>query len=248
MSGHSKWSTIKRAKGVADAKRGKIFTKIAREIMLATKAGGANAEENAALRLAVAKARQANMPKDNVQRAIDRATATGGGENWEEVRYEAYGPGGVALLIDTLTDNRNRTVSDVRSALTKAGGNLGETGSVAWTFEQKGVVLIELGADVDAEDVELQAIDAGAEEVEIDSGVLEVVAAPSELETLRGGLEGSGFSIASAEVIMRPTTTVGVDESRGRQILRLIETLEELDDVQRVFTNADFPDSVLVEA
>ena len=145
MSGHSKWSTIKRAKGAADAKRGKIFTKIAREIMVAAKAGGPSPEENAALRIAIGKARQANMPKDNVQRAIDRATATGGGEHWEEIRYEAYGPGGVALLIDTLTDNRNRTVSDLRSTLTKAGGSLGETGSVAWTFEQKGVVLVDLG-------------------------------------------------------------------------------------------------------
>lgn len=248
MSGHSKWSTIKRAKGAADAKRGKIFTKISREIMVAAKSGGADPNENAALRLAVGKARQANMPKDNVQRAIDRATATGGGENWEEVVYEAYGPGGVALLIDTLTDNRNRTVSDVRSTLTKAGGNLGETGSVAWTFEKKGVVLVDLGEGMDEEELELQAIDAGAEDVEIDNGVLEVVADPSDFEAVRDGIETAGVAIASAEVIMRPTNTVGVDESKGRQILRLIETLEDLDDVQRVSTNADFPDSVLVEA
>lgn len=248
MSGHSKWSTIKRAKGAADAKRGQIFTKVAREIMVAAKAGGPNPEENASLRLAIGKARQVNMPKDNVQRAIDRATATGGGEDWEEVRYEAYGPGGVAMLIDTLTDNRNRTVSDVRSRLTKAGGNLGETGSVAWTFEQKGVVLVDLDESADAEELELQAIDAGAEDVDVDSGVLEVVTAPSDFESVRDGLEGNGVRIASAEVIMRPTTTVDVDESRGRQILRLVESLEDLDDVQRVSTNAEFPDSVLVEA
>ena len=248
MSGHSKWSTIKRAKGAADAKRGKIFTKIAREIMVSARVGGPNIVDNAALRIAIGKARQANMPKENVQRAIDRASTTGGGENWEEVRYEAYGPAGVALLIDTLTDNRNRTVSDVRSALTKAGGNLGETGSVAWTFEQKGVLLIDLTETTDAEDLELQAIDAGAEDVDVDSGVLEVVTAPTNIETVRDGLEGSGATIASAEVIMRPTNTVGVDETKGRQILRLIDTLEDLDDVQRVSTNADFPDSVLVEA
>jgi len=248
MSGHSKWSTIKRAKGAADAKRGKVFTKIAREIMVSARVGGPNIVDNAALRLAIGKARQANMPKDDVQRAIDRASATSGGENWEEVRYEAYGPAGVALLIDTLTDNRNRTVSDVRSALTKAGGNLGETGSVAWTFEQKGVLLIDLTETTDAEDLELQAIDAGAEDVDVDSGVLEVVTAPTDIESVRGGLEGSGATIASAEVIMRPTNTVGVDETKGRQILRLIDTLEDLDDVQRVSTNADFPDSVLVEA
>ena len=248
MSGHSKWSTIKRAKGAADAKRGKIFTKVAREIMVAAKAGGPNPDENSALRLAMAKARQANMPKDNVQRAIDRATGAGGGEDWQEIRYEAYGPGGVALLIDALTDNRNRTVSDVRSTLTKAGGSLGETGSVAWTFEQKGVVLIDLGDGVDEEDLELQAIDAGAEDIEVDGGVLEIVTAPADVETVRSGLEGNGATIASAEVIMRPTNTIGVDESRGRQIVRLIESLEDLDDVQRVSTNADLPDSVLAEA
>lgn len=248
MSGHSKWSTIKRAKGAADAKRGKIFTKVAREIMVAAKAGGPNPDENSALRLAMAKARQANMPKDNVQRAIDRATGAGGGEDWHEIRYEAYGPGGVALLIDALTDNRNRTVSDVRSTLTKAGGSLGETGSVAWTFEQKGVVLIDLGDGVDEEDLELQAIDAGAEDIEVDGGVLEVVTAPADVEAVRSGLEGGGVTIASAEVVMRPTNTIGVDESKGRQIVRLIESLEDLDDVQRVSTNADLPDSVLAEA
>ncbi len=248
MSGHSKWSTIKRAKGAADARRGKIFTKVAREIMVAAKAGGPNPDENSALRLAMAKARQANMPKDNVQRAIDRATGAGGGEDWQEIRYEAYGPGGVALLIDALTDNRNRTVSDVRSTLTKAGGSLGETGSVAWTFEQKGVVLIDLGDGVDEEDLELQAIDAGAEDIEVDGGVLEVVTAPADVEAVRSGLEGNGATIASAEVIMRPTNTIGVDESKGRQIVRLIESLEDLDDVQRVSTNADLPDSVLAEA
>jgi len=248
MSGHSKWSTIKRSKGLIDAKRGKIFTKIAREIMVSARAGGPSVEENAALRLAVAKARQANMPKENVQRAIDRATATAGGENWQEVRYEAYGPGGVALLIDTLTDNRNRTVSDVRSRLTKAGGNLGETGSVAWTFEMKGVVVVQLDGDTDAEDLELQAIEVGAEDVALDGGTLEIVAAPNDFEAVRDGIEQTGAAIASAEVIMRPTTTVDVDESKGRQILRLIETLEDLDDVQRVSCNADFPEAVFAEA
>ena len=248
MSGHSKWSTIKRSKGLIDAKRGKIFTKIAREIMVSAKAGGPNIVDNAALRLAVAKARAANMPKDNVQRAIERATSTAGGENWQEVRYEAYGPGGVALLIDTLTDNRNRTVSDVRSRLTKAGGNLGETGSVAWTFEMKGVVVVDVTDGVDAEDLELQAIEVGAEDVDLDEGVLEIVASPTDFEAVRDGIESAGVTIASAEVVMRPTSTVGVDESKGRQILRLIETLEDLDDVQRVSTNADFPDSVFAEA
>ena len=248
MSGHSKWSTIKRAKGAADAKRGKIFTKIAREIMVAAKSGGPNVSDNSALRLAVAKARQANMPKDNVQRAIDRATAEAGGEDWHEVRYEAYGPGGVALLIDALTDNRNRTVSDVRSTLSKAGGNMGEAGSVAWIFAQKGLLMIEVAPDADAEEMELQAIDAGAEDVEVDDGILEVVTDPSRLEAVRDDLAAGGGAVASAEVVMRPTNTVEVTEACGRQLLRLIDLLEDLDDVQRVSTNADFPDAILVEA
>ena len=188
------------------------------------------------------------MPKDNVQRAIDRASAEAGGEDWHEVRYEAYGPGGVAVLIDALTDNRKRTVSDVRSTLVKVGGNMGEAGSVAWTFEQKGVVLIELAGDADPEELELQAIDAGAEDVEVDNGVLEVVTDPSSLEAVRDGLAAGGGAIASAEVVMRPTNTVEVTEACGRQLLRLIDSLEDLDDVQRVSTNADFPDSILVEA
>ena len=248
MSGHSKWSTIKRAKGASDAKRAKIFTKIGRELAVAARAGGANPDDNPALRMAVTKARAANMPKDNIKRAIEKATAASGGENWESVRYEAYGPGGVALLIDALTDNRNRTVAEVRSRLTKAGGNMGETGSVGWIFEQKGQIVVDVGQGVDADEVALSVIDVGAEDVQVDEGFIEIVTAPSDLEAVRGALEEAGTSIGSAEVEMRPTNVVSLNESKGRVMLHLIEALEDLDDVQKVYSNADFPDSVLVEA
>jgi YebC/PmpR family DNA-binding regulatory protein len=248
MSGHSKWSTIKRAKGASDAKRAKIFTKIGREIAVAARAGGANPDDNPALRMAVTKARGANMPKDTIKRAIEKATAASGGENWESVRYEAYGPGGVALLIDALTDNRNRTVAEVRSRLTKAGGNMGETGSVGWIFEQKGQIVVDVVQGVDADEVALSVIDIGAEDVQVEDGFIEIVTAPSDLETVRGALEEAGTTIGSAEVEMRPTNTVSLNENKGRVMLHLIEALEDLDDVQKVYSNADFPDSVLVEA
>ena len=248
MSGHSKWSTIKRAKGASDAKRAKIFTKIGRELAVAARAGGANPDDNPALRMAVTKARAANMPKDTIKRAIEKATAESGGENWESVRYEAYGPGGVALLIDALTDNRNRTVAEVRSRLTKAGGNMGETGSVGWIFEQKGQIVVDIGQGVDADEVALAMIDVGAEDVQVEEGFIEIVTAPTDLEAVRAALEEAGTAIGSAEVEMRPTNTVALDESRGRVMLHLIEALEDLDDVQKVYSNADFPDSVLVEA
>ncbi len=248
MSGHSKWSTIKRAKGASDAKRAKIFTKIGRELAVAARAGGANPDDNPALRMAVTKARAANMPKDTIKRAIEKATAESGGENWESVRYEAYGPGGVALLIDALTDNRNRTVAEVRSRLTKAGGNMGETGSVGWIFEQKGQIVVDVDQGVDADEVALSVIDVGAEDVQVEEGFIEIVTAPSDLEAVRGALEEAGTSIGSAEVEMRPTNVVSLNESKGRVMLHLIEALEDLDDVQKVYSNADFPDSVLVEA
>ncbi|MEE9278012.1 MAG: YebC/PmpR family DNA-binding transcriptional regulator, partial [Dehalococcoidia bacterium] len=165
-----------------------------------------------------------------------------------EIRYEAYGPGGVAMLIDTLTNNRNRTVAEVRAALTKAGGSMGETGSVAWVFEQKGVIAIDLGPDTDADSIALAAIDAGAEDVEVDDGLVEVLTQPSALEAIRATLESGGVSIGSAEVMMRPGNSVGLEEDKARSLMKLIDALEDLDDVQRVYSNADFPDSVLVEA
>lgn len=248
MSGHSKWSTIKRKKGSTDAKRAKVFTKIAREIMVAARTGSPDPDENAILRMAVAKARQANMPKDNVQRAIDRASATAGGENWEEVRYEAYGPGGVAMLIDAVTDNRNRTVAEIRSALTKAGGTMGETGSVGWVFEHKGVIVVDVLDGVDADAVVLQAIDAGAEDVQVDDDIIEVITDPTSLEAVRQQLEADGVVIGSAEAVMQPTNTVDLNDAKTKTMLKLIDALEDLDDVQRVFSNAEFSDAALVEA
>ncbi len=248
MSGHSKWSSIKRKKGVTDAKRGQLFTKLGREISVAARGGGPNPDENSALRLAIERARQNNMPKDNIQRAIDRATNAGDGAQLEEIRYEAYGPGGAAILIDSLTDNRNRAVSDVRAALTRAGASMAGSGAVAWIFEQKGVIGVDLEAGVDADEVALAAIDGGAEDVEVEPDLVEVITAPNDLEQARSSVESAGVSVAFAEVVMRPTNTVEVDVSQARSLLRLIDALEDLDDVQRVFTNADFPDAVLAEA
>ena len=248
MAGHSKWAQIKRKKGVTDAKRGQLFTKLGRELAVAARQGGGNPDENPALRLAIERARQNNMPKDNIQRAIDRATNAADAAQLEEIRYEAYGPGGAALLIDSLTDNRNRTVSEVRSALTRAGANMAESGAVAWIFEQKGVIGVDLDGGVDADEVALAAIDGGAEDIAVETDLVEVITAPADLEQARSSVEQAGVAIANAEVIMRPTNTVEVDESQARSLLRLIEALEELDDVQRVFTNADLPDAVLAEA
>lgn len=248
MAGHSKWAQIKRKKGVTDAKRGQLFTKLGRELAVAARQGGGNPDENPALRLAIERARQNNMPKDNIQRAIDRATNAADAAQLEEIRYEAYGPGGAALLIDSLTDNRNRTVSEVRSALTRAGANMAESGAVAWIFEQKGVIGVDLDGGVDADEVALAAIDGGAEDVAVEAELVEVITAPADLEQARSSVEQAGVAVATAEVIMRPTNTVEVDESQARSLLRLIEALEELDDVQRVFTNADLPDAVLAEA
>ena len=248
MSGHSKWSSIKRKKGVTDAKRGQLFTKLGREISVAARGGGGNPDENSALRLAIERARGSNMPKDNIQRAIDRATNAGDAAQLEEIRYEAYGPGGAAILIDSLTDNRNRAVSDVRSALTRAGASMAASGAVGWIFEQKGVIGVDLEAGVDADEVALAAIDGGAEDVEVESDLVEVITAPNDLDQARRSVEGAGVSVAFAEVVMRPTNTVEVDVTQARTLLRLIDALEDLDDVQRVFTNADFPDAVLAEA
>ena len=248
MAGHSKWAQIKRKKGVTDAKRGQLFTKLGRELAVAARQGGSNPDENPALRLAIERARQNNMPKDNIQRAIDRATNAADAAQLEEIRYEAYGPGGAALLIDSLTDNRNRTVSEVRSALTRAGANMAESGAVAWIFEQKGVIGVDLEAGVDADEVALAAIDGGAEDVAVEPDLVEVITAPADLEQARVSVEQSGVAVATAEVVMRPTNTVAVDGAQARALLRLIEALEELDDVQRVFTNADVPDAVLAEA
>ncbi len=248
MAGHSKWAQIKRKKGVTDAKRGQLFTKLGREIAVAVRGGGPKLEENAALRLAVERARGSNMPNANIERAIERASGGGDGSQLEEIRYEAYGPGGAALLIDSLTDNRNRTVAEVRAALTRAGTSMAEAGAVAWLFEQKGVIEIDVDDRADPDDIALAAIDGGAEDVAVDDVLVEVITAPADLESARHAVEQLGAPIASAEVVMRATNTVPVDTDQATRLLRLIDLLEELDDVQRVFTNADFPDAALVEA
>ena len=240
MSGHSKWATIKRKKGAADAKRGQLFTKLAREIQVAAREGGGDPESNFRLRLAVQKARTENMPQDNIQRAIQRGAGTGGdGAHFEEVMYEGYGPSGVAFLVQTLTDNRNRTVSEVRSIFTKAGGSLGESGSVAWMFEPRGLIFIEPKPGDDTDELTLAAIDAGAEDVAMEEDQLEVVTAFQDLKHVQDQLSLQGMHIANAETTMVPKTTMTLEEKGVEQTVRLIDKLEELDDVQTVYTNLD---------
>ncbi|MGH2451685.1 MAG: YebC/PmpR family DNA-binding transcriptional regulator [Candidatus Limnocylindria bacterium] len=247
MSGHSKWSQIKRQKGAADAKRGILFTKMTRELALAAREGGPDPDANFRLRLAIERARGANMPHANIQRAIDRATGGGDGAQLESVVYEGYGPGGVSLMVEAATDNRNRTASEVRSAFTKGGGKLGESGSVQWIFEQKGVIELDASAR-DADEVALLAIDAGAEDVEVDGSLLTVYTSPSAFERVKAALDAAGLRTESAEVSMRPSSAVRVEGETARKVLRLVESLEDLDDVQRVHANFDVPEEVLQTA
>jgi YebC/PmpR family DNA-binding regulatory protein len=245
MSGHSKWSQIKRQKGVNDVKRGAVFTKMGREISVAARAGGGDMDGNFRLRLAVERARAENMPLDTIKRAIEKATGGGEGEQFEEITYEGYGPGGVAILVETATDNKNRTAADVRSELTKAGGSLAAPGSVAWQFEQRGVITLAPGGN--AEELELIAIDAGADDVDSTGDQVEVYTKPTDLEAVRRSLEAAGVKIESAELSMSPKNTIELDESKARQALRLIEILEDHDDVQRVTANFEIPEALLAE-
>jgi YebC/PmpR family DNA-binding regulatory protein len=247
MSGHSKWSQIKRQKGAADVKKGVVFTKMTREIMLAAREGGGDVEANFRLRLAVDRARAVNMPHLNIQRAIERATGGADGAQLESIVYEGYAPGGVSVMVEAATDNRNRTASEVRAAFTKNGGKLGESGSVQWLFEQKGVIEIDAGKR-SPDDVSLTAIDSGAEDVETDGSLVTAYTTPSSFEKVKTALEKAGIKVASAEISMRPTTTVRVDGDQARKVLRLVEELEELDDVQKVHANFDVPDEVLQHA
>jgi len=241
MSGHSKWSTIKRKKGAADAKRGQLFTKLSREITVAAKEGGGDPDTNFRLRLAVQRARAENMPLDNVQRAIQKGTGTGAdGAQYEEITYEGYGPNGVALLVQALTDNRNRTVAEVRSMFTKSGGSLGEAGSVGWMFEPRGLILIEPKSGEDPDEVTMAAIDAGADDVSVDDdGQVEVITSFEDLKHVQETLTGQGLNITSAETTMIPKTTMALEDKAIEQALRLVERLEDLDDVQTVYTNLD---------
>jgi YebC/PmpR family DNA-binding regulatory protein len=244
MSGHSKWSTIKRQKGVNDAKRGALFTKVAREISVAARQGGGDPDANYRLRLAIDKARSVNMPAENIKRTIERAAGGGEGEQYEEIVYEGYGPGGVAILVEAATDNRNRTAAEVRSIFTKAGGQLAGSGAVAWQFEPKGLITA-VGADPDA--IALAAIDAGASDVDTTVDPIEIYTEPADLEAVRKALEGSGIAVDQAESAMIAKQTVELDVARARQALRLVELLEDLDDVQRVTANFDIPEEVFAE-
>ena len=247
MSGHSKWSQIKRQKGAADVKKGAMFTKLTREVMLAAREGGGNPEANFRLRLAIDRARAVNMPHANIDRAIDKATGGGDGARIESAVYEGYAAGGVSVLVEAATDNRSRTASEVRAAFSKNGGKLGEPGSVQWLFEQKGIIEIDAaGRSVD--EVQLVAIDAGAEDVEVDGSLITVYTTPTAFERVKKAIEAAGIPISSAEISMRPTNSVRVEGSHAQNVIRLVETLEDLDDVQKVHANFDIPVEVLQHA
>jgi YebC/PmpR family DNA-binding regulatory protein len=246
VSGHSKWSSIKHKKGAADAKRGKLFSKLSRAIIVAAKEGGPDPAGNLALQNAIEKARSYSMPKDNIERAIARgAGADSDAQAFETVVYEGYGPSGVAVIVEALTDNRNRTASDVRHAFDKFDGNLGTSGAVAWLFERRAVVIVPADG-VDEDELTLAAAEGGADDVSLDGSTYEVVSAPDALAAVREALESAGFTVENAELTMVPKTTVEVaDESAAKKILRLIDQLEESDDIQDVYANFDIPEQVL---
>jgi YebC/PmpR family DNA-binding regulatory protein len=244
MSGHSKWSTIKRQKGVADARRGQLFTKLAREIIVAVREGGDNPEGNFRLRLAIQKARDNNMPLDNIDRAIKRGSGHADGAALVEMTLEGYGPSGVAILVQALSDNRNRTLQEVRNIFTRNGGNLGEAGCVAWLFNSQGVITVETDGK-DAEELALEAIDAGADDVKIEKDYIDIYTKPTDLEKVREALEAKNMTVASAELSMVPKSTIDMEEKAALQTLKLLDKLEELDEVQNVASNADFSDEIL---
>jgi YebC/PmpR family DNA-binding regulatory protein len=246
LSGHSKWSSIKHKKGAADAKRGKLFSKLSRAIIVAAKDGGGDPANNLALQNAIEKARSYSMPKDNIDRAIAKGSGADADANaFEEIVYEGYGPEGVAVIVEALTDNRNRTAADVRHTFTKHGGNLGAAGAVAWQFERRGVVVVPSDG-VDEEELLLAAAEGGADDVEQDGSVFQVTAAVESLASVRAAIEAAGFTVDSAELMMVPKTTVAVeDEAKARQVMRLIDALEDNDDVQDVYANFDIPERVL---
>jgi YebC/PmpR family DNA-binding regulatory protein len=244
MSGHSKWSSIKHKKAVVDSRRGAQFSKLTRAITVAARDGGGDPAGNPALELAIRKAREASMPKDNIERAIAKGTGEGGeADAIESVLYEGYGPGGVALLVEALTDNRNRTSADVRHAFSKNGGNLGEPGSVAYLFDKKGTIVVD--AQRYSEDELIAAVDAGAEDIATDEGVFEVVAEPADFAAVRHALEDAGVQTDSADLAYRPSTLVPVEEADAAKLVRLIEALEDLDDVSAVHANFDVAADVL---
>jgi YebC/PmpR family DNA-binding regulatory protein len=245
MSGHSKWSTIKRKKGALDSKRGKIFTKIIKEITLAARLGGGDIEGNSRLRQAVLAAKNENMPRDNIDRAIKKGTGEiGGGVAYEEITYEGYGPGGVAVLVEIMTDNKNRTVAEIRHIFSKHGGNLGENGCVSWLFEKKGSIVFERKAIDEDELIEL-ALEVGAEDIREEENEIEIVTDPSMYEEVRDALEGKGLKYIQASIGMIPQNTVKLDEGKAEQMLKMIDKLEDNDDVQNVYANFDIDDAIV---
>jgi YebC/PmpR family DNA-binding regulatory protein len=246
LSGHSKWSSIKHKKGAADAKRGQLFSKLSRAIIVAAKEGGGDPANNMSLQNAIEKAKSYSMPKDNIDRAIAKGSgADADADAFETIVYEGYGPEGVAVIVEALTDNRNRTAADVRHLFAKHGGNLGTAGAVSWQFDRRGVVVVPADG-VDEEELLLVAADGGADDIEQDGSVFQVTSAPEALSTVRQTIEGAGFSVDSAELQLVPKTTVEIDdEQKARQVMRLIDALEENDDVQDVYANFDIPEQVL---
>ncbi|MBI4227627.1 MAG: YebC/PmpR family DNA-binding transcriptional regulator [Candidatus Omnitrophica bacterium] len=247
MSGHSKWASIKHKKGLADAKRGQAFTKLIREITVAARHGGGDPNANPRLRLVMEKAREANMPKDNVEKAIKRGTGELEGVTYEEVTYEAYAPGGVAMYIEALTDNKNRTTAEVRNILTKRGGNMAGAGATAWLFHKKGYLIVEKSA-ADEEKLMNLVLEAGADDLKTEGTAFEVTTDPKNFEAVKAALVAAKIPPTSAEITMLPTTTVRVAGGDAKAVLGLVESLEEQDDVQHVYANFDIPDEMLAEA
>jgi len=245
MSGHSKWATIRHKKGAADARRGKVFTKLIKELMVAARMGGGNPEGNPRLRAAVLAARAENMPKENIDRAIKKGTGELEGVNYEEMMYEGYGPGGVAVLVDILTDNRNRAASEVRHIFSRNGGNLGEAGCVAWMFNKKGSIVFDKNAMPEEELIEL-ALEAGAEDVKEQENQFEVITSPEDFANVKAAFDEKQIKYELAEITMSPQTTVPIEDPKSaQQLLRLMDTLEDHDDVQHVYANFDIPDRIL---
>jgi len=244
MSGHSKWSSIKHKKGITDAKRGKVFTKLIKEITVAARMGGGDSDSNPRLRTAIQAAKSENMPKDNIERAIKKGTGELEGVNYEEIVYEGYGPGGAAVLLESLTDNKNRAVADIRYIFSKAGGNLGENGCVAWMFDNKGYIAVEKSV-VDEEVLMETVIDAGAEDVREDGPNFEIITASQDFETVKAAIENASIPYIVAELTMFPQTPLNLEGKEAEQMVKLMETLEDCEDVQKVYTNADIPDELI---
>jgi YebC/PmpR family DNA-binding regulatory protein len=246
LSGHSKWSSIKHKKGAADAKRGQLFSKLSKAIIVAAKNGGGDPANNLALQNAIEKAKSYSMPRDNIDRAIAKGSgADADADAFESITYEGYGPEGVAVIVEALTDNKNRTAADVRHLFSKNGGNLGTDGSVSWQFERRGVVVVP-AEGVDEEELFMAAADGGADDIEQDGTVFQITSAPEQLGAVRNAVEAAGFTVESAELMLVPKTTVAVDdETKARQVMRLVDALEENDDVQDVYANFDIPERVL---